>query len=68
LWRPEWIEENGTTKLQASQIFESVFRAKDGSLVNADEVHPIQLKDFGKGSDSQGIVDIVEGINYDFPL
>jgi hypothetical protein len=66
MWRPEWIEEDGATKLQASQKFEGVFRSRDGSLANADQILPIQLKDFGDGSEGQEIADIAEGITITF--
>jgi hypothetical protein len=66
MWRPEWIEEDGATKLQASQKFEGVFRARDGSLANADQILPIQLKDFSDGSEGQEIADIADGITITF--
>jgi hypothetical protein len=54
VWRPGFVDG----KLEASQTFESTFRAEDGSLANEDKVLRIQLKDFGNRVACPGIDDI----------
>jgi hypothetical protein len=61
IWRPRYLQEDGTTVLEATQTDEGgVFRAADGSLVDGERAIHIGLKDFGNSDDYPGI-DNVEG-------
>ena len=67
VWRPRLVEQSdGTFALEASQVLDGIFRAKDGSLVNGNQALYIQLKGFGNKVACPGMENISGEITIPF--